>query len=73
MSLKENLLKSAQCADLLLSDIRQAHGSAVKHTDPLCSHLAHTALLELFYQANAIKVRLEAISEAAGNEPAPKR
>jgi hypothetical protein len=66
--LAENLNKSAMCADLLLSDIRQAHSAAVKpDADPLTSQLATIVLLDLIEQTSKVKRCLEALSSAANS------
>lgn len=61
----ETLTKAAQCADLLVSDIREAHKSAC--ADGVESRMLEMLLRPLIAQAAAIHDSLNALSNAVND------
>jgi len=64
MNRLENLTKAQQCADLLVSDIRDAHRGVCVEKPTVADNLLECALLPLISEACALRDKLAALQRA---------
>ena len=60
----ENLTEAAQCAELLVSDIRSAHKASCVENPTAADNLLEAALLPLITEACDLRNKLEALRSA---------